>query len=277
MPSGFSLHIGLNRFDPAHYGNNSGALRGCESDARGMQGIANALGYSSKLLLSEDATRTNVISSIESATSKIKSGDVFLLTYSGHGGRVPDESEDEDDDWDETWCLFDGQFIDDELYRLLLNLAPASRCIVVSDSCHSGTMTKAVYEFLAAKFVKGTAEDRVKSLSPSQAAEVYQRNKELYDKLRKQIGAVKDSDLKAQLNASVILLSGCQDNEFSYDGPVNSAFTARLLAVWDNGKFAGTYRMFHQAIAAGLTRQNPNLSPLGAGVQAQLEKKPFKI
>ena len=50
------------------------------------------------------------------AAKALKPGDLFFLTYSGHGGQVPDVTGDEDDKQDETWCLYDGQLIDDELY-----------------------------------------------------------------------------------------------------------------------------------------------------------------
>ena len=68
----------------------------------------------------------------------------MLLSYSGHGGQVPDQNgDDPNDGLDETWCLFDGQVLDDELYGALSAFAPGVR-VVVSDSCHSGTMLKQV-------------------------------------------------------------------------------------------------------------------------------------
>jgi hypothetical protein len=50
-----------------------------------------------------------------------KAGDLVAIYYSGHGGNeIPDLNKDEDDPWDdrfdETWCLYDAQLIDDELY-----------------------------------------------------------------------------------------------------------------------------------------------------------------
>lgn len=41
--AGMSLHIGVNKVDPAHYGSEA-PLKGCENDARDMQGIADAVG-----------------------------------------------------------------------------------------------------------------------------------------------------------------------------------------------------------------------------------------
>lgn len=40
-----------------------------------------------------------------------------MLSYSGHGGQLPDLNGDESDGRDETWCFFDGELVDDELYN----------------------------------------------------------------------------------------------------------------------------------------------------------------
>jgi len=45
MSKGVSIHIGLNRVDPAQYGGWSGVLAGCENDALAMQQIAKDCGY----------------------------------------------------------------------------------------------------------------------------------------------------------------------------------------------------------------------------------------
>ena len=79
---------------------------------------------------------------MRSAAKTLQGGDLFFLTYSGHGGQVPDVNGDEADKKDETWCLYDGQLIDDELYFELSKFAAGVRILVLSDSCHSGTVTR---------------------------------------------------------------------------------------------------------------------------------------
>lgn len=64
------------------------------------------------------------------------------MTYSGHGGQVPDANGDEPDGEDETWCLDDGQLIDDEIFYYLGCFAAKTRIITVSDSCHSGSVLR---------------------------------------------------------------------------------------------------------------------------------------
>src|ERR1043166_7960133 len=118
MPTGRSIHIGLNHVDPDAYFGWDGALSGCINDARDMQAIADRLGYSSLLLLDSQAVSSRVIEAIGSAAQRLTPGDILLLTYSGHGGQVEDVNGDEPDAQDETWVLWDRQLLDDELYAL---------------------------------------------------------------------------------------------------------------------------------------------------------------
>jgi metacaspase-1 len=87
-------------------------------------------------------------------------------------------------------------------------------------------------------------------------------------------GAKGENDVEA----SVLLISGCQDNQLSYDGPRNGRFTTELLATWRDGAFRGGYREFHRSI---LTRmppdQSPNLYVVGVPSAAFEAQVPFTI
>ena len=74
---------------------------------------------------------------------------------------------------------------------------------------------------------------------------------------------------------SVILISGCQDNQTSMDGEFNGAFTGRLLEVWNQGRFGGNHTQFRHVIVAGMEpTQTPNLYTLGP-CATFLAQKPF--
>lgn len=149
---GRSVHIGLNVVDNDAYGVAVPPLRGCENDARAMQALAEAQGFSTTLLRNEQGTAENVIGAIRDAAEDLTTGDFFLLTYAGHGSQVPDIAGDEADGMDETWVLYDRQLIDDELYALWGEFPPGVRILVVSDSCHSGTVARMLrlpYQVLA--------------------------------------------------------------------------------------------------------------------------------
>lgn len=141
MATGLALTIGLNAVDPKHYGRWSGELYACEADAIEMTEIAKSRDFVVEKLLTAEATRAKVMGEITRASKSLKAGDIFLLTYSGHGGQVPDRNNDEDDYQYETWCLYDQELIDDELYYLLGAFKEGVRILVFSDSCHSGTVT----------------------------------------------------------------------------------------------------------------------------------------
>ena len=166
MPKGISLHIGLNRVDPAQYEGWDGALAACEFDAKDLATIARKRGFkSSDLILTRQATSKTLIDAIGAAAKKLSKGDLFLLTYSGHGGQVKDTNGDEKDGRDETWVLYDRQIVDDELYALYRKFKAGVRIFVLSDSCHSGTVTRAVPAFLEAgpraRFMPLEVGDRV--------------------------------------------------------------------------------------------------------------------
>jgi metacaspase-1 len=278
--AGRSLHIGLNAVAPAHYAGWSGPLAACEFDANDMADVARSRGITPKVLLTKAATRARVLAGIRAAASRLKKGDLFFLTYSGHGGQVPDVTGEEAEGRDETWCLFDGELIDDELYFALSRFAPGVRILVLSDSCHSGTVTRAP--------VSAGADvlPRSRMMPPAVADATYRKHQRFYDDLQRRIAqaagtarsSVDPDSVLSQLvvkprlerivkkfRPASILISGCQDNQTSMDGDRNGAFTGALLEVWSEGAFPGDYRRFHATIRNRLpASQSPNLFTLGA-------------
>jgi hypothetical protein len=288
---GVSIHIGLNAVSPARYEGWGGELNACESDAKDMTALARAAGLTPTTLLTKTGTRQKALSALRAAAKQLKAGDFLFVTYSGHGGQVPDVSGEEKDKLDETWCLFDGQLIDDELYMELTRFGEGVRVLVLSDSCHSGTVTRARPTPMA------PGAGRSKMMPPAVAMRTYDKHKKFYDDLQKdvqresQLAPQLDPDaMLAQVNvsgrltdiasackASVILISGCQDNQTSMDGDHNGAFTEQLLKVWNRGKFKGNYTQFHAAIKAAMPNtQSPNLFVLGPGA-AFVKQHPFTV
>jgi len=248
MAKGISLNIGLNSVDPKHYGGWDGQLAGCENDANDMADIAATSNFDVKKLLTKDATVDNVKSSINGAAQTLAPNDYFFLSYSGHGGQLRDENNDEDDYLDETWCLYDRQFVDDELNSCLREFKEGVKIFVLSDSCHSGTVVK------GEALQRNIEIDKFKSNVDKQGnkyrfapdivlSHTYDQNKSTYDRILKDI-----SNKEKQLIASVLLISGCQDDELSQDGTYNGYFTSSLKKIWDNGQFDGSYKKFHKLI-----------------------------
>ena len=291
-PNAMSLHIGLNAVSPAAYGGWSGELAACEFDAKDMAAIAKSQGMKSTVLLTKKATRAQSLAAMQKAAKQLRKGDLFFLTYSGHGGQVPDVTGEETDKQDETWCLYDGQLIDDELYFELSRFAAGVRILVLSDSCHSGTVTRAVPPPPDRTRVTG----RSKMMPPAVAIRTYREHQAFYNKLQHDVAkaagkvAVDPDSALAQLavsprltaiakdcKAAVILISGCQDNQTSMDGDHNGAFTEQVLTAWNHGNFRGNYAKFHAAVKAGLPAdQTPHLFTLGAAARF-LRQQPFSV
>lgn len=286
LPRGASLHLGLNHVDPRHYAGWDGALGACEADAHDMAALCQARGLNPKLLLGAQATRSGLAEALGTAAKALRKGDLFVLSFSGHGGQVPDTSRDEPDGQDETWCLFDGQLLDDELYAALASFAAGVRVLVISDSCHSGTVVRAAAPLTA------DARQRPRHLPPEVARRTYAANAAFYDGLQRQarssaldpdaaLANVKRPGRVAAVvkgfKPSVILIAGCQDNQTSLDGERNGAFTAALLATWKQGAFRGTHTQFHARIQARMpATQSPNLFTLGPAA-AFLAQAPFTL
>jgi hypothetical protein len=357
MPKALSLQIGLNSVSPAAYSGWSGPLAGCENDANDMANIAKKYSMTTTTLLTTKATRSAVLANLNNAAKTLQAGDLFFLTYSGHGGQMPDRNGDETDQQDETWCLYDGQLIDDELYAAFSAFNDGVRLLVLSDSCHSGTVTRDMPK---------EPDPNARMMPPDTALKVYEEHKYFYDQLQKDVAGVQGretaqagvngwnvtlinfgsagkrlgqwrmdrpkhwvetndagqvrfnfdevqrdewsvymvdrsrgvniqldlwrrkviySDAKQprfdlydiQAGPSVILISGCMDNQVSLDGARNGKFTETMLKTWNNGSFTGSYTQFHSQIVAKMPNtQTPNLFTLGQPVSF-LKQAPFSV
>jgi hypothetical protein len=279
MPRGVSLHIGLNRVDPAHYQGWDGALTACEFDANDMRAIAERQGFEPRSLLTQEATSDAVLTAIERAAGELGQGDLFLCTYSGHGGQVPDRNGDEEDRSDETWVAYDRQIVDDELYALWDKFAPGTRLFVLSDSCHSGTVVRdieaEVPEPVSTTERAAAESPRHKALPRDVMIATYRANARLYDAIQERLPGAEQADPAA----TVLLISGCRDDQLSLDGFSNGLFTENLRAVWDDGAWAGGgHAQFREAIRARMpAKQQPNYFRVGAANPGFEEQKPFMI
>ncbi|MEV6398993.1 caspase family protein [Streptomyces sp. NPDC051907] len=283
MTTGLSLHVGLNKVDPAKYGGWDGELVACENDANDMARLARAAGFKDTTVLTRDGTVENITAELRKAADKLADGDILLFTYSGHGGQVVnlDGAEDEPDEFDETLVFFDREFLDDELYREFGRFADGVRILAFLDCCHSGSAIE-VRELLSPEAMEQQFQTREPSeientsrLMPVlKQHEIYERDKEFYQGLQRELRQEKGR----KEPASGLLISACQDNQLASDGPVNGKFTETLLEVWDRGAFKGGYRDFHRDILRRMpATQSPNFYTAGRPGDAFLGQRPFTV
>jgi hypothetical protein len=206
-----------------------------------MAKVAKAQGIRKRrVLLTGEATAANVTQALAEAAAKLKAGDLLFVTFSGHGGQLPDWEFEEEDDLDETWLLYDRQLVDDELYALWRAFQPGVRILVLSDSCHSGTATR---ELPPAPVRKSRPP------APPRGVE-----------------------------AHVILISGSQDDQLSLDGDENGLFTATFLKVWNGGAFEGGHQQLRRRILEQMPpTQAPNYFVVGAPSRAFEDQKPLTV
>lgn len=294
MPKGISVHVGLNHVDPMLYNGWDGALAGCIDDAHDMASLAAMEGYRTQILVDRKATAPAVLSAVRAAGGKLRPGDVFLLTFAGHGGQVPDvvSGDDTPSGFDETWVCWDRQLLDDEMHAALASFPRDVRVIVVADASHCGTLTRS--RLAASPPVRtpdGARRARIMPAAVSDADVVRRRG--TYQRVRRTARAEMHRTMALQrtltrrqarlrkptscLSARVALLVASHDNQVAYDGPGNGAFTAALLAIWDNGRYDGTLPQFASAIRARLSMQTPGYTTAGRGGNGWEASRPFTV
>jgi len=276
MQQGISLHIGVNIVDINHYGDEN-TLYGCRNDAIAMQTIADKQNFESSILLDDQATTTNVIQKITQAADRLKEGDSFFMTYSGHGGQVLDESGDDKDN-DETLCLFDRQYRDDEFNRQLARFVSGVKIIWVSDSCHATNNFRNLDDSENEETLPPS-----RSLGLNKSVEVLKNNKSVYADWFAHGDFMRAST--PTIAASLLQLAACKEEQLSGDAfeddpHPQGVFTSRLLHVWDQGNFSGTYQALIDQVGNRIPadwNQTPQLV-LGGHVEDKFaEEKPFII
>lgn len=253
----FGLCIGIN-----DYPGTGSDLAGCVNDANDWASALKGRGFTVETLFDRKATGKGIRASIKTVLGKAKSGDSVVIQYSGHGSFVPDKDGDEPDGTDECICPYDistkGPITDDELFDLYSARAQGVRLLVISDSCHSGTVAKFAPITTPPSFEGGSALRRkVRFLPPAAYL-----SKEQVAGLGQQ-RARRASSPPGRYAA--LLMAGCQDSEYSYDayfqGRPNGAFTFVALRELKKLKPKATYRDWFNAIRKALPSQQYPQSP----------------
>lgn len=223
-----SLHIGVNKVDPNQYPNYTvPPLAGCVNDAEQWMSYAESVGYENPLIFTDEkATRKNVIDALKNFASILKSGDICLLTYAGHGSQIPTDDPDEKDNFDETWLLYDGIFLDDEIDISASDFKEGVRFVIISDSCHSGTVSRNTILSKPPVANRDISEDRrERKVDTNIARSNYQANPEIFKEIKKKASTRKPT------KAYVKLLPGCQDQQTSKEVNGEGVFTKTLLDI----------------------------------------------
>jgi hypothetical protein len=235
------------------------------------------------MLIDADATIGAVKDKLDSYASELSDGDFLFLTYSGHGGQVPDQNGDEIDGYDETWCLYDTELVDDSLYGALCTFKAGVRIFIMSDSCHSETVARRLpgldrigaREALRA-FVDDEPGPKSKRAPLEYTTAEYEKNADAYaDQQTWWVPRQMPTDSPAK----VVLISGCKDEQTSMDGNGNGAFTEAFLKVWKQHGFdyQKTYKDLQLEVLAAIVNsdQEPQIFSYGVGVESMRAQRPL--
>jgi hypothetical protein len=258
-----ALCIGIN-----DYPGTSNDLSGCVNDARDWSSELTGRGFSVRLMLDKEATRAAMVEAISSLITTAVKGDTLFITYSGHGTWVPDSSGDEPDGRDEALCPYDlataGALLDDDIHALFAQRPAGVRIVLISDSCHSGSVTRGQEEDI------DPGMPRIRFMPP-------------------EAWMPRDQLPPARLSSTIpragftraggdLLLAGCQDTEYSWDtsfrGRPNGAFTYYALKTLHETK-PKNYEAWFNAIRTYLPSTRLPQSPQIFGTRTARRFKVF--
>ena len=255
----FALCIGIN-----NYPGTDMDLDGCVNDANDWATEFIARGFAVRTLLDAEATKAATVSAMRDVIAAAHDGDLVAITFSGHGTYVFDTGNeagdpgDETDGFDEALCPHDVQatgdpLTDDEIHALLASRRTGVRLLLIADSCHSGTVSRAA----PATFGGGP---RKRFLPPSRWMKTVRGVRPPLARPARDFAHAGASAFKASVQPTGtaplddVLLAGCMEGKlnFSYDAVLadrpNGAFTFHALKALRGLPPGATYADWHAAI-----------------------------
>ena len=194
----------------------------------------------------ERATRAGILAALDRLVKEAGPDDIVYFHYSGHGSQVKDLNGDEDDGLDETIIPQDGRtgdvrdITDDELDEIFARLKARSALIVL-DSCHSGTATRAT-------------DIRTRSVPQDTRVAIY----EAYERSKVRTRAV-----VPVMESRFVVITGAAAHQEALDGPVDGRF---------HGFF--TYAL---AKSMGASPSNASAREVFRGVEQELKRIQVRI
>lgn len=221
-----ALCIGIN-----NYPGTDSDLSGCVNDAHDWAAVLQGYGFNVSTLIDEQATREAMVGAIGNLIGNAQSGDTVVLTYSGHGTWLEDTDGDEPDARDEALCPWDltsaGPLLDDDIRKLFDARAAEVHLLLISDSCHSGSVTRGDESDLDAEAPRARFLPPAAWMKPGTLPSVPRSSALTLEGGLRRVGG----DL---------LLAGCRDDQFSWDtrfaGRPNGAFTYYALKILKQDK-----------------------------------------
>ncbi|MBT8325288.1 MAG: caspase family protein, partial [Winogradskyella sp.] len=204
------------------------------------------------------ATRKGIFNAFKQLMKKVKSGDIVVIHYSGHGQQIFDDNGDEVDGKDETIVPYDAlvrytsnykgenHIRDDELGKVISdfrnNLGARGQLLLLLDSCHSGTASRG-----------GKARGGKPALLPPNWTSQSVDRIENFNI---------SEEIKVATDASpFVIISGASADELNYEadgvGSLSYAFSRAMSSLGTND----TYRILFSSIASTINSISPRQTP----------------
>lgn len=184
------------------------------------------------------ATRAGILSALQQLVRQTQPNDIVYFHYSGHGSQVQDFSGDEEDGLDETLVPHDGRtdrvpdIIDDELDAIFARLN-ARAAVIVLDSCHSGTATRAL-------------DIRARSIPADNRIDLYRAD---------QAGEVQARAIVPRMQSRYLVMSGAAANQEALDGPVDGRYHGFFTYSLSRSLMSQPANASARAVFAGVERE----------------------
>jgi hypothetical protein len=213
-----------------NYPGTDAQLQGCVNDAVDWSELLVSQGY--EVTMRHEATLGDTIGCLMELVAKAKWGDRIVFTYSGHGTWVPDRDGDEADGRDEAMVMADyrqgGLLMDDTVQLIFGDLRAGVGGLILSDSCHSGTVSRFLGD-------AATPKERPRFYPPSN----------IITGLTEERAKILEQRPASTPRATASLISGCGDLEYSYDAVFNNrpngAFTRAAIDTYKPGVSLGRW------------------------------------
>ncbi len=257
-----ALCVGINNYP---FGD-ANDLKGCINDANDWARLLkkNFDFTDVKQLLDADATKANIIKGLKDLLKGAKAGDVLVFTNASHGTYDADADGDEPD-YDEAICPHDTDsnlLLDDELRVLFAGIPKQVMLTVISDSCHSGSVTR----------VLPGQYRRSRLLDPR----VWGGRSLTSDQLR---ASGKSKEKFPESKMKEILLSGCKSNQTSADAYINKdyhgAMSYHAIKAITDAKYKITYGELHTKLLSLLEKAMYDQIPQLEGKKANKDRQVF--
>ncbi|HFB64126.1 MAG TPA: caspase family protein [Aeromonadales bacterium] len=225
-------------------------LMGVTKDIKMMQQVAQIMGFESSqttLLTNQDATLSGVRQAMAQLVDSTGANDRVLIYFSGHGSQILDLNQDEDDGADEVLLLSNSQvnrqgsentltnvLVDDEFQQMLTAFA-SRQVIAIIDTCHSGTIHKAL---TLNPLAKQTQQKLFRYKGMPTGQKQYTRKGNLFANLR----AKKHHDYEQAKNPETqhyAVISAAHDDEPAISTEQGGLFTRGILKVMQQHQESG--------------------------------------